>query len=513
MRSVVIVGGGTAGWLVAGVLAARYPKTNEGGLDITVLEAPDTPIIGVGEGTWPTLRRTLQSIGLSETELIRQCDASLKQGTRFHGWVNGDAAEYYHHPFTLPAGFESEDLSDLYAEAEGPLSYAERVCAQPSACDRSLAPKLITTPEYGGMLNYGYHLDAVKLGQVLRRHCCESLGVIYRPERFDRVEADEAGDIAALVLQSGERLPGDLFVDCTGLRALLIDGHFQVPFRSLKQHLFVDRALAMQVPYPSPDTPIASSTLSTAQRNGWIWDIGLSSRRGTGHVFSSAHTDEEAALLELRRYLGPAADDKSDGDFRLIRFEPGHRSQFWAGNCIAVGLASGFIEPLEASAIVMIELAAKAIADNFPSDRAALPVARRIYNAAFTYRWTRIVEFLKLHYVLSQRSDSDFWRDNRDPASYPDGLAESLDYWRHHPPYLDDLPARDEIFGPAAYHYVLFGMGMKPVAAPWLRSVHKLQKATAKMAETERLRQQLCQILPGNRQLLEKIAQFGLQKV
>ncbi|HMA50093.1 MAG TPA: tryptophan halogenase family protein [Magnetospirillaceae bacterium] len=510
-RSVVVVGGGTAGWLVAGMLAARYPRTADSGLHITLIEAPDQPTIGVGEGTWPTIRRTLKTIGLRETELVRSCDASFKQGTKFRGWIAGEEGESYYHPFTLPAGFDQEDLSPGWSETNDPSGFAAAMSPQPMACEAGLAPKLITTPEYAGVLNYAYHLDAVKLGVLLRRHCCEALGVTYLSGRIEGFDTAENGDLTAARVIGGEAVAGDLFIDCSGLSGLILDRHYKVPFLSCKHILFADRAWAVQLPYEREDAPIASTTWSTAQSSGWIWDIGLTGRRGIGHVFSSAHISDDDALAELHAYVGAGAR-VNDLSFRKISFEPGRRAAFWVNNCVAVGMASGFIEPLEASAIVMIELAAKALAENFPATRGAMDSAARIYNRAFAYRWDRIIEFLKLHYVLSRRP-SAFWQDNRGADSMPDGLAEALDYWRYHAPYLDDFPNREEIFGPAAYHYVLFGMGHAPDPMPWLFSQRRRALAEQKLKEVALYGEHLRHTLPLNRTLLSKIADYGLQTV
>jgi len=220
-------------------------------------------------------------------------------------------------------------------------------------CDHSLAPKQITTPEYAGVANYAYHLDAGKFVPFLQKHCVDKLGVTHVLDDIQGVEADEAGGIAQLLTKSGTSLPGDLFIDCSGFAALLIGRHFDVPFISCKDTLFIDKALAVQVPYETEDAPIASVTLSTAQSAGWIWDIGLNARRGVGYVYSSNHTTEEQAAGELRSYL-----QRNDLSYRSISINSGYRREFWVGNCVAVGLSAGFLEPLEASAIVMICLAA-----------------------------------------------------------------------------------------------------------------------------------------------------------
>jgi hypothetical protein len=222
---------------------------------------------------------------------------------------------------------------------------------------------------------------------------------------------------------------------------------------------FNDRALAVQAPV-APESPIASQTIGTAHEAGWIWDIGLTTRRGIGCVYSSSFASDDAAAAILRKYLRanlPECDLESLQP-RRIAFRTGHRAQFWKGNCIAIGLSAGFIEPLEASAIVMIELSARLLADAFPADRKVMDIHARRFNELFLYRWERILEFLKLHYVLSRRNE-EYWRAQRDTATLPARLADNLALWRDHPPALRDFPDIEEIFPAASYQYVLYGMG------------------------------------------------------
>src|SRR5882757_1641814 len=249
VRSIVIVGGGTAGWIVAGVLASRYPRRGEDGVTITLIESRQQPPIGVGEGTWPTIRATLKQIGVTETDFLRECDASFKQGSQFVNWVDAGDSDSYWHPFTLPVGYEERNLAPYWLEDPRGQSFAESMCFQTGPCSHGLAPKLITTPEFTGLANYAYHLDAGKFGPFLRQHCIDKLGVEHLYDEIVRVEAKEDGDIAQVVTKSGETLAADLFIDCSGFSSLLIGKHFGVPFLSKKDVLFIDKAWAVQIPY------------------------------------------------------------------------------------------------------------------------------------------------------------------------------------------------------------------------------------------------------------------------
>ncbi len=393
--------------------------------------SPNIPIIGVGEGTWPTLRSTLKKIGVSETDFFRECDAAFKQGAKFARWTTGADDDAYYHPLVLPQGFEKVNLVPHWLSEGGEQSFCDAVCPQGRICDDGLAPKTITTPEYEGAANYAYHLDAGKFAPFLTKHCTQNLGVRHVLADVRQVAQKEDGDIRAIVTEQAGEIEGDLFIDCTGFRALLIGEALGVPFKECGDVLFCDTALAVQVPYEDENSPVSTHTISTAQSAGWIWDIGLPTRRGTGHVFSSRHISDEQAEQELRAYLGPAADGLP---VRKISIRSGHRETFWKRNCVAIGLAAGFLEPLEASAIVLVELSAKLVAEQMPVCREVMDVIASRFNATTHYRWGRIIDFLKLHYVLTKRTDSAFWRDNLLPETIPDRLKELLLLWRYQPP-------------------------------------------------------------------------------
>ena len=509
VRKIVIVGGGTAGWLAAAVIAARHRSRIPADFSVTVVESPNTPIIGVGEGTWPTLRGTLARAGISETELFRQCDAAFKQGARFARWTTGADDDFYYHPLMLPQSFGQVNLVPHWLARDDGRSFCDMVSPQGRLCDDGLAPKTIATAEFDAVANYSYHLDAGKFAPFLQKHCCEKLGVRQVLADVRRVNLTGNGDIRNLVTDAGD-IEGDLFVDCTGFKALLIGEALGVPFKECGDILFCDRALAVQVPYASEAMPIASQTISTAQSAGWIWDIGLPARRGVGHVYSSRHISDEAAELELRRYL---TADQANLPVRKISIRSGYRETFWKGNCVALGLAAGFLEPLEASAIVLVELCAKLIAEQMPACREVMDLIAARFNTTTHYRWGRIIDFLKLHYVLTKRTDSAFWRDNLLPETIPDRLKDLLVLWSYQSPWFhDEFDRVEEVFPAASYQYVLYGMGFRTQVEPSALS------GDAKLAEramrenaiqTERLRAGL----PRHRDLIRKIVEHGMQAV
>lgn len=512
IKHVVIVGGGSAGWLTAGVIAAEHRARAGSGLQITLLESPNVGPIGVGEGTWPTMRDTLRRIGVTETDFIRECDASFKQGSKFQQWVTGRDDDYYFHPFVLPQGYTEINLVSGWLQRHANVPFADLVSFQPHLCAHGKAPKQITTPEYAAVANYAYHLDASKFGLFLRKYCIEQLGVRHVLDHVIGINSDDNGDIASVRTQDHAAISGDLFVDCTGMQSLLLGQHYGVTLRSQKHVLFNDTALAMQVPYPDDNSPIASQTISTAQRNGWIWDIGLPTRRGVGHVYSSAHTNDDDAELELRTYIERTGGPKGMAAPRKLSFEPGYRDKFWHRNCVAIGLSAGFIEPLEASAIALVELSAAMLSDQMPTTRASMDIAARRFNDAFTFRWERVIDFLKMHYVLTKRTDSDFWRDNVRAESIPERLSELLTLWRHHPPSRYDFYRVEEVFPSASYQYVLYGMGFRPEHNGSRRS-DDADRADGFFREAAALTTRMLAALPTNRALLGHIKHHGLQRI
>ena len=510
IRKIVIVGGGTAGWITAAVVAAESPGRDDQAVQVVLVESPDIPIIGVGEGTWPSMRMTLQQMGLPEDEFICECNASFKQGTRFRNWSGSPDTTEYTHPFSLPVDYADLNPGRFWLSHGGHSAYADLVTPQARVIELGLAPKQVSAPQYAFTVNYGYHFDAAKFAALLHRHAVEELGVRYVSANVERIESHPDGDIAAVALDTGERVEGDLFVDCTGQKALLIGRHFGSRLVSVKDVLFNDRAIAVQVPYANVGDPIASVTLATAEPYGWIWDIGLSSRRGIGYVHSSAHADEQIAFSALERYVeetSPGVDLRSLS-YRTIPFEPGYREKFWVRNCVAVGLSAGFVEPLEASALVLIEQAAKLIGEQMPRDREIMDIVADRFNAKMGYHWRRIVEFLKLHYAASVRGDSDYWKENRERRSWPEGLRRKMKLWQQQPPWHDDAPRLDELFPSASYQYVLYGMGFKPRYGTCETARQKrLRKRADEVFHGTRMKaRQMERLLPTTRELVTAIA-------
>ncbi|MDP5150928.1 tryptophan halogenase family protein [Rheinheimera baltica] len=517
IKSIVIVGGGTAGWLTAAILAADH-NVDQGqllsptALNITLVESPDVATIGVGEGTWPSMRHTLQHIGISETEFINSCDASFKQGSQFNNWCT-NSADTYLHPFSLPVGIPDFNICPYWLPFLQQVSFADAVNAQARLSLAGLAPKQISTAEYSFINNYGYHLDAGKFSNLLQQHATSKLGVQHVKAHIAQIRNTVMGNIDAIITTDGRALHADLFIDCSGAASMLLGQHLAVPFIQQKQVLFNDSALAVQLPYPQADAAIASCTQSTAQPNGWVWDIGLQSRRGVGHVYSSAHCSDDQAEQQLRHYLQQSGAENTELlTLRKLSFNPGHYARCWQKNCVAIGMAAGFIEPLEASALALVEWSAKYVSAQLPLPNSLLSIAADRMNQAFNQHWQQIIEFLKLHYVLSKRRDHDYWHDHRESSSIPPRLQHLLQFWQHKVPSNQDITHSDVLFPAASYQYILYGMGFETQqSAPLKPSQQK--KAQALFEENIKRVQQLAAALPPNRQLLDKIRQYGLPPI
>lgn len=501
-RRVLIAGGGTAGWLAACHLAKKLGTHKTGGLDITLIESPEIGIIGVGEGTFPTIRQTLKVIGLDEATFLRECHATFKQGIRFDDWER--AGTHYFHPFDLPYRNREElDLVPywLLMDADTRPPFAQALTFQKYLADLKKAPKRRFEGGFEGPLNYAYHFDAVRFAALLSKHG-QSLGVRHLTGTIDHVTLDDDGAIGSVHSPEHGELMADFYIDCTGFRSELIGKALGVPFKSVQDVLFNDRAVACQIPYDAPDTPIASYTISTAHEAGWTWDIGLNSRRGIGYVYSSAHSSDERAEEILRGYIG--RDDISP---RRLRFETGYRTQHWVKNCLCVGLAGGFLEPLESTGIVLIESAISKFAEFFPHD-GPVDVSAKMFNDLITTRYETIISFIKLHYCLSKRPQP-YWRDNADPATIPERLKDLLARWAHRPPSRFDFIVDTESFAYFSYQYILYGMNFATDFEAARSSHAHVKQADNLFKLIKHLGLQAASDLPDHRALIDDIYANG----
>ena len=500
---ILIVGGGTAGWMTAAYLARRLGTQRPGGVRITLIESSEIGIIGVGEGTFPTIQNTMRTIGIDEAQFMRGAGAAFKQGIRFVDWKTAPkdgVHTHYHHPFAQPRLLNGGlDLAPYWLMGEaGDIPFSDAVTLQDKVCDAGRAPKRIDDPQYGGPMAYAYHFDAGKLANLLR-DVGKAIGVRHMLGNVTTVNKAEDGAIASISTAEHGDLTADLYIDCTGFAGALIGKAMGSEWIDKGDTLFVDRALAMQVPYDQPDAPVATTTISTAHEAGWTWDIGLPERRGIGYVYSSRHTTDDRAEEILRGYVGKAAEGLTP---RPLKLKVGHRRAHWIKNCVAVGLSGGFLEPLESTGIVLIEAAAYMLARNLPRHGGTEAAARQ-FNQAMTDRYLRAIDFIKLHYCISQRTDNAFWADNCDPASIPESLRDHLAMWKHRPPNVFDFPNLHESFKYFNYQYVLYGMGYPTRVDPAAHAHGDL--ARADFARVQEAGRRAAGSLPDHRALLTEV--------
>jgi tryptophan 7-halogenase len=455
---IVIVGGGTAGWLTATFLQNQLPHTIGRPVDITVIEAEDIPTVGVGEATIPSIRQTLAACGIEEHVFLKNCGATFKHGIEFINWRSDPkhgCDNSYFHPFgdQIMVGGKDATWQWLQLPIEQRAAYAERFSVQAEVAKAGQAPKGFSDAPYDGALAYAYHLDAGKLAQFLKE-LSKKRGVCQKVQKVVEVER-QGDDITAIQLDDGARIEADIFIDCTGFAARLINSDKQNGFNSLSDTLFVDRAVVTRVENKSL-SDVIGYTKSTAQSAGWIWDIALQDRRGVGHVYSSRYIDDDAAKAELAAYVKQPVETL---ETRQLNMRIGYHDQQWRGNTAAIGLSSGFLEPLESTGIYLIEMANWAMLEFVPRYIAgAQPQAR--YNQILHNHYTNIADFLKMHYCLSSRRDTAFWRDNCDPATIPQSLADNLATWRAAVPNVYDFNSTTQCFSATNYKFVLYGMGL-----------------------------------------------------
>ncbi|MBB5212801.1 tryptophan halogenase family protein [Microbulbifer hydrolyticus] len=453
IRKIAIVGGGTAGWIAANHLGVELSRDPD--IQITLIESKDVPVIGVGEGTVPRIKETLHKFGISEIDLLATCDATLKTGIKFSNWMapeKGEAEHFYYHPFSspYPKGYDVTDYW-LTIKRDVPFSHLSDVflVAEGDKC-----PKRKSSPPYLGAVDYAYHFNAAKFSELLASNAKRRFDVQHKFETVCDVRLDDRGSIEKLVYASGSEEAFDFYIDCSGFNAALLGKALDTPFEDKSSQILTDTALVLQEE-TAPDSPIQPYTTARAHKAGWIWDIPLTTRRGLGCVYSSAHMSDSEAAEEFSSYLGRSVDSES---VRKIPMKIGYRQQFWKKNCVALGLAQGFVEPLEATSILVTDFSASLLAKSFPKTVEDIPLLTGYYNKAVRYTWERVIDFVQLHYCISDRQDSDFWLDCTRGAQKSDVLEERLQRWKVVTPKSSDFFSTFDIFGVENHLYVLYGM-------------------------------------------------------
>ena len=455
VRSIVIVGGGTAGWMTALIFArSLIPR----GVQITLLESPTVPTIGVGEGSTPWLRGFFDTLGIEEAEWMPACQATYKCGISFHGWSTRPGFESYFHPFAsmLDNMTMTPFVHNVEARVKGASVYAHpnRFFISARLVAERRSPK--ARENFPFEVWNGYHFDATLLGQFLHRKAVER-GVRYQSCHVTHATLNGEGAIASVSTRDGETIAADLFVDCTGFAGLLIEKTLQVPFLSFADNLFNDAAVAM----PSPlEGPVPSETVSTALKSGWVWKIPLTNRYGNGYVYSTRFCARDAAETELRQHLGLL---EADVEARHLKMRVGRAAQLWHKNCFAVGLAQGFVEPLEATALMFIQHSAMAFAQLLEQGDLS-EEARARFNARFNRQFDGIRDYIVTHYKTNSRTDTDYWRANAANTKLSDNLLKLLSVWTSGKSIVPGVRAQELGLGypVASWLALLAGMGLFP---------------------------------------------------
>lgn len=433
-RRLLIVGGGSSGWMAAAYIDAALNRLGERRVDIGLVESPDVPRIGVGEATIPSINHILAVIGLEEHEFLRRVDGTFKQAIKFANWLE-NRGEAYYHPFNRFRESPVDRTSRRWLRSDRSIPFAATVSVQPGLCEANLAPKALGEWNYGTPLSYAYHMNALKFADYL----CETAtarGVSHYLDHVTDVEMQEDGAIAAVRTAAGLRLEADLYIDCTGFRSRLIEQELGVGWVDCSQWLLNDRAITMAVPYDVHYAGhIRPYTTATALSSGWVWEIPLQNRRSLGYVHSSGFIDEDRAREELVAFEGPHAEKL---DTRTIHFKVGHREKAWVRNCIAIGLAGNFIEPLESTGLYLSDLASVMLSEHFPETDDMEAIAGR-FNRIMANRFYEILDFINLHFCLTRRTDTAYWREVQKPERINDRLAAKLDFWRLKPPSASDF--------------------------------------------------------------------------
>lgn len=478
IKNVLVLGGGTAGWMTASYLGKALGPA----VTITVVEAPSIPRIGVGEATIPNLQKVFfDYLGLAEEDWMPECNASFKMGVRFINWrtrglgepapriMSDGRPDHFDHLFGLLADHDNVPLSHYWVQqrlsgaTNEPFDYA--CYRQPPLLDAKLAPRFADGTPYA---SYAWHFDAHLVADFLRRFATERQSAIHVEDIYTSAELDERGYLTAINTRSGRRFEADLFIDCSGFRSLLINGAMAEPFIDMSDHLLNDRAVATSVPHDD-STGVEPYTSAIAMSSGWTWKIPLLGRFGSGYVYSSKFTSQDEATEEFCRMWGL---DPETQPLNHVRFRVGRNRRAWVRNCVGVGLSSCFVEPLESTGIYFIYATLYQLVKHFP-DKRFEPILRDRFNHEVETMFDDTRDFLQAHHTFAPRNDSEFWRACKD-LKFADRFTEKVAMYKAG--LAVDMPATDEnsyygnfeaefrnFWSNANYYCIFAGLGPMPL--------------------------------------------------
>jgi tryptophan 6-halogenase len=502
IQDVVIVGGGTAGWMTASYLSAVL----QGSVKITVIESPMIPRIGVGEATVPNLQPAFfNALGLSEDEWMRGCNASFKTAVRLVNWrrPREEGEEWFYHPFGLLPTCDGMPLSHYWvmrrhAGDTQPYDYA--CFKEPPMMDARLSPRYLDGRR---ATRYAWHFDAHLVAEYLKDFSVRRHGAIHVLDEIAGVSLDERGHIASLSTTRGRTIRGDLFVDCSGFRGLLINKAMGEPFMDMSDHLLCDSAVACPVPHDDARYGIEPYTSAIAMKAGWTWKIPMLGRFGSGYVYSSQFCSVDQAARDFCELWGL---DPATAPLNKIRFRVGRNRRAWVKNCVSIGLSSCFLEPLESTGIYFIYASIFQLAKHFP-DRDFDQTLIDRFNTEIELMFDDSRDFIQAHYLASPREDTPFWRANHELET-SDNIDDKLAMFRAGLPI--NMPVADEqsyygnfeaefrnFWTNGSYYCILGGLGVLPQSLPTLRYRPASQaKAEAIFTDVRRQQDALVNTLP-----------------
>nr|WSW67721.1 tryptophan 7-halogenase [Streptomyces sp. NBC_00995] len=511
IKSVVIVGGGTAGWMSATYLKAAFGDR----IGVTVVESDRVSSIGVGEATFSTVRHFFDYLGLDEAEWLPHVAGSYKLGIRFENWRK--AGEHFYHPFERLRTSDGFSLADWWLkEGDRSTPFDQGMYLTPHLCEAQRSPRMLDGSLFAGGLDdslgrstlqeqrtqfpYAYHFDAGLLAKFLTTYGTDR-GVRHVVDDVVDVARDERGWISHVTTREHGDLAGDLFIDCTGFRGLLINKTLEEKFLSFEDVLPNNRAVALRVPKPNQAVEgMNPYTTATAMDAGWIWTIPLFGRNGNGYVYSDQFCSPEEAERTLREFAAPGQEDL---EANHIRMRIGRNERSWVNNCVAIGLSSAFVEPLESTGIFFIQHGIEQLVKNFPDEHWD-PQLRNDYNGRVAEVLDGVKELLVLHYVAAAREDTPYWKEAK-ARTLPDGLAERLDLAASH--LLDDRNIYQPYHGFEQYSWItlLMGLGHEPARPRPALSHIDPRAARAELAAVQSDAKRLVDALPSCYEYLASI--------
>lgn len=490
LRSIAIIGGGSAGWMTAAALSNAI----QGNCKIYLVESEEIGIVGVGEATIPPIKLFNRSLGIDENDFLKFTQGSFKLGIQFVNWAR--QGHHYFHPFgQFGADFDVVPLHHywLRANRHGDAAPLHEYClawvaARNGRFEQPSRDRRMVQSTY----DYAYHFDASLYARYLRAYA-EHKGVQRVEGRIVDVKLKgENGFIDRVILKGGQEVAADFFVDCSGFRGLLIEGALKTGYEDWTHWLPCDRAVAVPCEHGGEFTPY---TRSTAHEAGWQWRIPLQHRIGNGYVYSSAHISDEAAARKLIGNL----DGEALAEPRLLRFVTGRRKKFWNRNCVAIGLAAGFMEPLESTSLHLVQAGITRLLALFP-DKTFYPPGIEEYNRLTTAEYEAVRDFLILHYCATEREDSDLWRYCK-AMPVPDTLSHKLDHFRSYGRLVSHIT---ELFQNPSWLAVLIGQFVSPEHYDPLVDLRTKVDANARLAGLRRVMEEAAQAMPSHQQYIDR---------